>query len=158
MLSGSMAMSIYTIPRATRDFDFIVHLHLKDVDSLIQHFKNGYYCDEKAVMDAINNFGMFNIIDHSSGYKADFIILKNQPYRLEEFGRKKTVTLFGIPVYIVSPEDLLLSKLIWIQQIQSSLQMEDIANLSAIENMDWDYIHAWVKKLDLRTFNLLKTK
>jgi hypothetical protein len=26
MLSGSVAMSLYIVPRATRDFDFIIHL------------------------------------------------------------------------------------------------------------------------------------
>lgn len=35
MLSGSVAMSIYILPRATRDFDFIVHLQAKDIDALV---------------------------------------------------------------------------------------------------------------------------
>jgi len=26
MLSGSVALSVYTLPRTTRDFDFVVHL------------------------------------------------------------------------------------------------------------------------------------
>ncbi len=154
MLSGSMAMSIYILPRATRDFDFVVHLQQKDVEKLVQHFKQGYHCDADAVNDAIDNYGMFNIIDHSSGYKADFIILKRQPFRQAEFERRKTITLFGIPVCIVSPEDLLLSKLIWIQQLQSSLQMEDIKNLAEIETLDREYINNWIKTLNLNTFDL----
>jgi len=154
MLSGSMAMSIYTLPRATRDFDFVVHLQRKDVDALVQFFEHGYYCSADAVKDAINRNSMFNIIDHASGYKADFIILKNEPYRQTEFNRKRTITFFGIPVYIVSPEDLLLSKLIWIQQIQSNLQLEDIKNLSEIETLDWEYINDWIKELKLNKFNL----
>jgi len=154
MLSGSMAMSIYTLPRATRDFDFIVHLQRKDADTLVQFFKEGYYCDEGAVKDAINRHGMFNIIDYASGYKADFIILKNEPFRRAEFSRKRGITFFGIQVYIVSPEDLLLSKLIWIQQIQSNLQLEDIKNLSEIEPLDREYINNWIKELNLKTFNL----
>jgi hypothetical protein len=35
MLSGSMAMSVYTLPRATRDFDFVVHLQPKDIESFV---------------------------------------------------------------------------------------------------------------------------
>ena len=154
MLSGSMAMSIYTLPRATRDFDFVVHLQAKDVDSFVQHFEQGYYCNVDSVKDAIKSGGMFNIIDHASGYKADFIILKNEPFRQTEFTRKKSVVFFGIPIYIVSPEDLLLSKLIWIQEIQSNLQIEDLKNLSEIDSLDWDYIRTWINELNLNTFNL----
>ena len=56
---------------------------------------------------------------------------------------------------IVSLEDLLISKIIWIQEIQSGIQMEDIKLLSRVENLDWNYINAWLKELNLKTFNLL---
>jgi hypothetical protein len=42
MLSGSVAMSVYVLPRATRDFDFVIHLHPQDVEALVNHFKDGY--------------------------------------------------------------------------------------------------------------------
>jgi hypothetical protein len=35
MLSGSVAMSLYIIPRATRDFDFIIHLEPKNIDLFV---------------------------------------------------------------------------------------------------------------------------
>lgn len=35
MLSGSVAMSIYTLPRHTQDFDFVVHLKMEDAGVLI---------------------------------------------------------------------------------------------------------------------------
>lgn len=155
MLSGSVALSVYTLPRATRDFDFVIHLQPKDIAALVNHFKEDYYCDEDAVKDAVANHGMFNIIDSTSGYKADFIILKNEPFRQTEFNRRVTIDFDGTPIYIVSAEDLLLSKLIWIQDIQSALQIEDIKNLVLIENLDWAYINNWVKVLKINTFNLL---
>ncbi len=155
MLSGSVAMGTYIIPRATRDFDFIVHLQTKDIDSFVKHFKDGYYCDADAIRDAIKNRSMFNIIDHNSGYKADFVILKNEDYRQTEFNRRVQMEYFGKSVFLVSAEDLLLSKLLWIQTYQSALQMEDIKNLSKLETLDWNYIHEWIKKLRIHTFNLL---
>ncbi len=154
MLSGSVAMSIYILPRATRDFDFIVNLQAKDIDALTNYFKEGYYCDADAVDDAIKNRSMFNIIDHASGFKADFIILKNEPFRQIEFKRRVQADFFGIPIYIVTAEDLLLSKLIWIQKIQSNIQMEDIKNLTAL-NLDWEYINKWIENLELHTFELI---
>jgi hypothetical protein len=55
MLSGGMAISMYTGPRYTRDFDFIVHLKPSDDFLLKEYFKEGYYSDEAAMKDAILN-------------------------------------------------------------------------------------------------------
>ena len=81
MLSGSVAMGVYILPRATRDFDFVVHLEPRHVDSFVYNFQEGYYCNIDAIKDAVKYQSLFNIIDHSSGYKADFVILKNQEFR-----------------------------------------------------------------------------
>jgi len=154
MLSGSVALSVYTLPRATRDFDFVVHLRQKDIKSLTDYFKEGYYCDTDAVKEAVQNHSMFNIIDHASGFKADFVILKNEPFRQTEFSRRREIDFYGMPIYIVSPEDLLLSKLIWIQDFQSNIQMEDIKKIMELQNLDWEYIQDWIRSLKLDTFNL----
>lgn len=148
-------MSIYILPRATRDFDFVVNLKESEIDILVNHFKHGYYCDVDAVKEAVRYKGMFNVIDHASGFKADFVILKDEPFRKKEFERRMQADFFGTPIYIVTAEDLLLSKLIWIQQFQSGIQMEDIRNLSMIESLDWPYIRNWLHELNLKTFGLL---
>jgi hypothetical protein len=156
MLSGSVAMSIYIVPRATRDFDFIIHLEEKNIDRFIQHFQEGYYCDKDSIQDAVKRRSLFNIIDHASGFKADFVVLKNEPFRQEEFNRRKKVDFFDKTIYVVSPEDLLISKVIWIQDFQSAQQMEDIKNIASIENLDWTYIKAWINNLKLKSFNLFE--
>ncbi|MCW3108933.1 MAG: hypothetical protein JWQ09_3439 [Segetibacter sp.] len=155
MLSGSVAMSIYILPRATRDFDFIIHLQDKDIYALADHFKEGYYCEVDSIKEAVKNKSMFNIIDHASGFKADFVILKDEPYRKTEFARRVEGSFLGLPIYIVTAEDLLISKLLWIQQIQSNIQMEDIKNLKELENLDWPYINTWIKNLKINTFGLI---
>lgn len=156
MLSGSMAMSVYTIPRATRDFDFVVHLQPKDIKSFVSHFSGEYYCDIDAVTDAINHLSMFNVIDHASGFKADFVILKNEEYRQTEFSRRQKVIMAEMEVFVVSQEDLLISKLLWIQEFQSGIQQDDIIQLWETNTIDKKYIANWVQALQLNTFNLLK--
>ena len=155
MLSGSVAMSIYTQPRFTRDYDFVVNLKVEHIDELLRNFREGYYINDESVMEAITGKGMFNIIDHKSAYKADFMILKDEPFRQAEFLRQKKIKFLNMTISIVSPEDLLLSKLIWIQDIQSGVQMEDIKSISTVQDLDWSYINGWIKELNLKTFNLL---
>jgi hypothetical protein len=62
---------------------------------------------------------------------------------------------FGKTIYVVSPEDLIISKLIWIQVLQSAIQMADIRNLVISDNLDWEYINLWIGNLNLNTFSLL---
>jgi hypothetical protein len=154
MLSGSVAMSLYTEPRFTKDYDFIVNLHLAEVSNLLENFGEGYYCDKDAVEDAIKRKGMFNIIDHQSGYKADFVILKDEEYRRLEFERRRPMHFLEMNINVVSPEDLLISKIIWIQELQSAVQKEDIKLLSQHQDLDWKYINTWIEKLKLNTFAL----
>ncbi len=63
---------------------------------------------------------------------------------------------FDKTIYVVSPEDLILSKLIRIQSYQSPVQMEDIKNLLSTDKLNRIYIEEWVRNLNLNTFDLLK--
>ncbi|MBK8503612.1 MAG: hypothetical protein IPL46_16225 [Saprospiraceae bacterium] len=46
MLSGIMAMNIYTIPRMTRDIDIVINLRNTDIPQFVEIFKEGYYIFE----------------------------------------------------------------------------------------------------------------
>lgn len=155
MLSGSVAMGVYIVPRTTRDIDFVVYLQPQDIDEFVANFKDQYHCDKDSVKYAVEHHSLFNIIDHSSGYKADFIILKNEEFRQEEFKRKIKIEYFDRSVYLVSVEDLLLSKIIWIQDFQYAQQVDDIKNLLQLNTLNLAYIKDWINKLNLKTFNLI---
>ena len=98
---------------------------------------------------------MFNLIDNRSGYKVDFMILKDTEYRKTEFERRQRTSVLGIETWIVSLEDLIISKLIWTQELQSNRQLEDIESLLENPLLDTKYVKNWVKNLELNTFNLL---
>jgi hypothetical protein len=97
---------------------------------------------------------MFNVIDNITGYKAGFIMLKDNEYRQLEFGRRKRNAVLGFDAWIVAVEDLIISKLIWTQELQSNRQLEDIKNLLANPSVDKEYLLFWCKKLKLNTFHL----
>lgn len=155
MLSGSLAMSAYTVPRMTRDIDIVVDLDLEQTDSFLEVFSKDFYVHRGSVEEEVRRKGIFNIIDHRSGYKIDFVVKKNTAYRKAEFNRKREVETFGFKTWLVSAEDLILSKLIWIQELQSEKQMEDIRNLLENGSLDNAYIRHWIEELNLETFGLI---
>ena len=156
--------SLYALRQCGYEFIYSTQVHTQywfrnniqtgDIENIVAYFSKGYYCDKDGIKEALRNFNIFNIIDHASGFKADFVILKNEPFRQEEFRRKLEVDFDGELVYVVTPEDLLISKIIWIQQYQSPQQMQDIEQLAKVENLDHAYIKLWLTNLNLNTFGL----
>ena len=155
MVSGSLALNVYSVPRMTYDIDLVIELHHESVEGFLQIFREGFYIDAETVREEIGRKGMFNAIDHQSGLKIDFIIRKDTEYRRLEFSRKIRKLIGGMPVWIVSPEDLIISKIIWIQELQSEKQMGDINRLLSLEDIDRGYIKDWCKKLALNTFGMI---
>ena len=80
---------------------------------------------------------------------------KDDELSAEQFRRKKYLKINGFSAWAISAEDLILSKLQWIQKTGSEFQKRDISELMELENLDSDYIREWCQKLNLNTFNLL---
>ena len=146
MLTGSVAMTYYAEPRMTRDIDLVIAINEMEIPGLLELFKDDYYLSEEAVIDAIKNTSMFNLIHLESVVKIDFIIRKVEEYRQIEFDRRMKINFVGIPLWIVSKEDLVLSKLIWMKDSNSELQSRDIKNLLT-GSYDEVYLTEWARKL-----------
>jgi hypothetical protein len=148
MLTGSLAMSYYAQPRMTRDIDLVVSITTSMIEKLEGAFSHEYYISTEAVKDAIKNEFVFNLIHSQSSIKIDCIIRKNNEYRITEFQRRRKIKLTDFEIYIVSKEDLVISKLIWFKESNSELQKRDIQNLLDTE-FDKDYLMSWIEKLNL---------
>lgn len=155
MLSGSVVLNVYAMPRMTRDIDVVIQLQDTDIDAFVRSFSKDFYYHLPTIQEEVRRKGMFNLIDNQSGYKVDFMIRKDTEYRKVEFERRKKSIVLGIETWIVSLEDLIISKLIWTQELQSNKQLEDIESLLENPTLDTEYVKNWIKKLQLSTFNLL---
>ena len=148
MISGSIALNYYAQPRLTRDIDIVVALKREDIERVISLFAEDFYIDADAVRNAIDQLGMFNIIHYDHVLKVDFIVRKETPYRQEEFARRIAVEIEGVPMWLVTAEDLLLSKLLWAAESHSEMQLQDVRNLiRAVADLDWTYIECWADEL-----------
>ena len=148
MLTGSMAMTFFGIPRMTRDIDIVIVYDVKDAPIISALFRSDCYVDEFSIRDAAVRHFMFNIIHQEWIVKADFISRKNVPYRLLEFSRRRTLRIGDQDVKVVSPEDLILSKLIWSCESGSEIQMKDVrAIIDGVNDLDWRYLDGTAETL-----------
>jgi len=148
MLTGSMAMNYYAQPRMTRDIDIVVALEPGTAATIFREFSPEYYVPHDAVTSAIENSGMFNLIHQESIIKVDCIVQKNSPYRREEFDRRAQIAIEDFSTWIVSKEDLIISKLDWARDSRSELQLGDVRNLLST-GYDEEYVARWTEQLGL---------
>lgn len=154
-VTGGFAVSVWGRPRATFDVDIVAQLAVTQVGALVQALRElspAGYVDEQAVAAAIRRGGEFNFVDPQSGAKVDFWMSTGDPFLRAQFARRRLEDLEGQPVYFVSPEDLILSKLRWHRQSGSARQLEDVASVLKIsgDKLDGAYLNDWAQRLGVK--------
>jgi predicted nucleotidyltransferase len=150
MISGSIACNYYTIPRMTRDIDIVLEILHKNIKQFIRLFEDDFYVDHDVITEEVNKRGMFNCIHKEFALKVDFIVRKETDFQKSMFARKKEININGHRMWIVSPEDLVVMKLLWAKDSLSELQLMDVKNLlNSVEDFDQVYIEKWVSFLNL---------
>lgn len=146
MLTGSLAMAYYARPRMTRDIDLVVALGEAEITRLTDSLGDAYFADTEALAEAFKSFRPCNVVHLATVVKIDLIPRKTSEYRRIEFERRKRVNFAGIDLWIVSAEDLILSKLDWARDTRSEVQLGDVAQLLRTP-VDRNYLQAWAARL-----------
>jgi len=148
MVTGSIAANFYAVPRMTRDIDIVIELEERDVGRFISLFEKDYYLEPNTVRGAVKDKAMFNLIQNEHVVKVDFVVRKDSEYRKTEFTGRKKITVDDESIYVVAPEDLILSKLLWAKDSGSEVQLLDVRNLlRAVKRLNRSYLARWVKRL-----------
>ncbi len=149
MLSGSICSGFHGQPRATNDADIVIDPSQEQLTSLVRSLGQDYYVSKDAAIQALNDNSTFNIIDIQTGWKADLIIRKKRAYSKQEFSRRTNTTLMGMSLWILSPEDSILSKLEWSKCRESQMQFKDALGVIMVQwdSLDFDYMKKWAKEL-----------
>jgi hypothetical protein len=152
MLTGSFASSVYGMHRSSPNIDFIIAAEEAGVIRLSGHLPQlDFYSDLNHALDACREGSMFNVVDHVTGLKINFIFLKSRAFSHEEFGRRKRASVWEVPLYIATAEDVVIANLECEKLGKSSRQIEDAAGILKVRGTELDnsYIEKWVTELGL---------
>ena len=151
IVTGGFAVVIWGKPRFTADIDIVIKLTGKNIKLLAKHLlaiDKNVYADEESMHNALIHKSEFNFIHPDTGIKVDFFVRGDNPYDKLEMKRVVLRDIYGQKVFFISPEDLILSKLIWFKEGNSQKQREDIK--SVLRNtkikLDFEYIKKWARK------------
>jgi hypothetical protein len=158
LIGGAIAEWAWGEPRATQDLDLVVNIPIKSVNKLSKELeKRNMLIPAEIILDNILEDRAdipINAIHMYSGLKADLYPMREgDELRQSAFQRREQVD-YGPPigkVYIHSPEDLIVYKLMYFGLSQQSKHSRDIAAIlkSKKSDLDLDYVEGWVTRLGL---------
>jgi hypothetical protein len=154
MLTGSLAAAYHGAGRATMDIDVVIDPTALALHSLVRVLEGpGIYVSREAADEALAHRSMFNVVDTTSGWKADLIVRKARPFSQTEFARRQPADYEGCHLWVASVEDVVLAKLEWAKLGRSARQLEDVAALLRVNagRMDLTYLKHWIADLGLTT-------
>ncbi len=151
-ITGGVAAIAHGEPRATIDLDIVISIDLQDISILAANLESqGFYV--AGLSDVVSgNLRCLNITHLESIENVDLMISGREEYDLVKLERRQLYTLpDGAEVSIATPEDTIVSKLIWRRESQSDKQWRDILGILKVqqERLDFDYIQAWVAKFGI---------
>ena len=158
LIGGAVAEWAWGEPRATQDLDVVIDLPIKAVRKFSKELEKRHMLVPAEIMlDAMieNRADIpINAIHMYTGFKADlYLVREGDELRQSAFQRRTRID-YGPPIgklYIHSPEDLILYKLIYLSISGQPKHSRDIASIlySRKEELDFRYIEEWVMRLGL---------
>ena len=152
-IGGSVASSLYGLPRLTIDADLVADIRMEHVRPLVKQLETDYYIDEDMIRDAIRRQSSFNVIHQDTILKVDIFIPKSRLFDQEELQRVQSKVLEGSDrsFFVASPEGTILNKLEWYRMggEVSDRQWNDILGVLKVQgtNLDMAYLQRWATNL-----------
>jgi hypothetical protein len=156
LTGGSIASSIFGIPRATQDIDLVIDMPSAKTSGFVLAMQKKFYIDLDTVMRAVQTRSSFNAIHLESVQKIDFFICGQDDYAFEEMRRRLQIAVDEAEeqkICIASPEDIILQKLLWYKlgSLISERQWNDTLGVIKVQRgrLDREYVNRWAKALDI---------
>jgi hypothetical protein len=151
-LSGGIAAIFYGEYRTTQDVDLVLNLDADQIPDLVTALENlGFYV--AGVDDAVGGrLNTLQAIHTETLAKADLTLSNQDEFEVAKFARRRLETIERRgQLYLITPEDLVLSKLRWRQRSQSEKQWRDILGIIKVQSaiLDLDYLQEWAGQLKL---------
>jgi len=152
MVVGSFASTFWGRPRMTHDADLVVDISEEKVAELARLLAPHFYAPLFVIEDAVHKRGQLNLIHLRYAFKVDLWLLNDSPYDAACFKRRLLGVMFDREVWVSTPEDVILSKLLWYRAAPAlERQLQDVIEVYEIQEpyLEHDYLDRWTRALGL---------
>lgn len=152
-VGGSVASSFTGIARTTQDADLVADLQSQHAAPLSRSLEGRYYADPERIAHGISRRSSFNVIHLDTMYKVDVFVSKDTPFARDNMERRISLEIPGLgrSLYLASPEDIVLHKLLWYADAGgvSDRQWYDLQGVLRLQGrkLDLAYLRSWGDRL-----------
>lgn len=149
MLMGGLSVRFWALPRPTYDLDVTVSADESQLGALLLRLEEeGFLVSPEVkkgwrdVLAGMKKVSVHKFIDRDS-WRVDIFLVTTE-YQRAAFSRRRKAKLLGKDVWAISPEDLILHKLI----AGRERDLADVAEILAItRDLDLAYLRRWAPVL-----------
>ena len=148
-VGGSVASSAFGEPRTTADCDVVVSLPPGRLAGLLDTLGPDWYAPRDSAARAVEAHSSFNVIHLPTGSKIDIFVTGPSAFDREQLERRirRPLVRDGRPVWLSSPEVMVLAKLDWFRKGggYSERQWRDVLGILKVQAGRLD--EAWMRRM-----------
>jgi len=145
VLVGSLSASFYGVSRGTQDADVVVSCPGSRIKDLVESLGDEFERDPQLAFETVTATQKTLLRVKQTGFQIEVFFLSDDEHDQERFARRQLVPAFGRKAYILSLEDVLVTKLRWLHLAGRTKDQEDIRAVLGIQSdrVDWAYVESW---------------
>ncbi|MDX1964423.1 MAG: hypothetical protein SFX18_14825 [Pirellulales bacterium] len=150
VLFGSFASNVYGIMRATLDADIVIQTAHGQHTTLRTALLPEFSIDPQMQFETVSGTVKTAVTHNATVFLIELFELSADPHDQARFARRQKLPLENRDVYVLTPEDVLVTKLNWLQIANRGKDLADIKGVIAVQGdaLDWPYIENWCEYHD----------
>lgn len=141
VMVGSFARNFHAFPRSTKDADIVLAVDATGLNRFEAELGGDFSLEAQTTFET--NTGTFRhaLIHMATEFKTELFLLSQDAFDQERFRRRLQMKFNGHTTFVLTAEDVIVTKLRWLRP----KDRQDIHDVIATKNatLDWDYIHHW---------------
>ncbi len=145
LVTGSLASNVYGVPRSTKDADFVVQLEGRSVSEIFTTLAGQFILDPQMSFETVTGTTRQVLRTPDHAFVIELFDLSQDAHDQSRFSRRVLVHTMGRDAYLPTPEDVIITKLLWYHRQHRNKDLDDARNVLATQQkrLDWAYLERW---------------
>jgi hypothetical protein len=145
VLVGSLSSNYYGVSRSTQDADIVVSCPAGKITELLRALGEEFERDPQMAFETVTATSKVLLRVKQTGFQVEVFFLSNDEHDQQRFTRRRRVNVFGREAFLLSVEDVLVTKLRWLHLAGRRKDEDDIRAVMRIQqnSVDWPYVESW---------------